>query len=63
MHGDVRASLSGGATTIVFNSRGFLAPSTLLTFNLCAPAASKSYIVRVEPVGLADVTDGTAGCP
>ncbi len=62
MRGDVRASLGGGATTIVFNSRGFLTPSTLLTFSLCAPAASKSYVIRVEPVGLADVNDGTAGC-
>jgi hypothetical protein len=40
-----------------------MTPSTLLTFNLCAAAASKSYLVRVEPVGLADVTEGTAGCP
>jgi type IV fimbrial biogenesis protein FimT len=63
LHGDVRASLGGGATTVVFNGRGFLTPSTLLTFNLCAAAASKSYIVRVEPVGLADVTEGAAGCP
>jgi type IV fimbrial biogenesis protein FimT len=62
LRGDVRISLGGGATAVVFNSRGFLTPSTLLTFNLCAAAASKSYVVRVEPVGLADVSDGAAGC-
>jgi type IV fimbrial biogenesis protein FimT len=63
LHGDLRVSLGSGATAVVFNGRGFLSPSTLLTFNLCAAAASKSYIVRIEPVGLADVTEGTAGCP
>jgi len=63
LRGDLRVSLGGGATTVMFNGRGFLTPATLLTFNLCALAASKSYIVRVEPVGLADVSEGTAGCP
>lgn len=62
MRGDVRVALGSGATAVVFNSRGFLTPSTLLTFSLCAPAASKSYVIRVEPVGLADVSDGAAGC-
>jgi type IV fimbrial biogenesis protein FimT len=62
-HGDLRVALASGATAIVFNGRGFLAPSTMLTFTLCSSAASKSYIVRVEPVGLADVSEGAAGCP
>jgi type IV fimbrial biogenesis protein FimT len=63
LHGDLRVSLASGATAVIFNGRGFLTPATMLTFNLCAAAASKSYIVRVEPVGLADVSDGAAGCP
>lgn len=60
-HGDVRISTAGGATTIAFNSRGFLVPSSLVTFTLCSSAASKGYLLRVEPVGLTDVAE-TAGC-
>jgi type IV fimbrial biogenesis protein FimT len=63
LRGDMRVSLASGATAVVFNGRGFLTPTTLLTFNLCALAASKSYIVRVEPVGLTDVTESPVGCP
>jgi len=61
LHGDARISLGSGATVIAFNSRGFLAPSTLVTFTVCSPSASKGYVVRVEPVGLTDVSD-SAGC-
>jgi type IV fimbrial biogenesis protein FimT len=61
-HGDIVVGLSANATAITFNSRGFLTPSTLMTFTLCSPLATKGYIVRVEPVGLADVSD-SAGCP
>ena len=61
-HSDVVIALTSGATAIVFNSRGFLSPSTLVTFNLCSPLATKGYTVRVEPVGLSDVSD-SAGCP
>jgi type IV fimbrial biogenesis protein FimT len=61
-HSDVRVALGSGATAIIFNSRGFLSPSSLATFTLCSPLATKGYIVRVEPVGLSDVSD-SAGCP
>lgn len=59
--GDVRVGTSGGATILEFNGRGFLTPSTMMTFTVCSSLASKSYQIRVEPVGLADVADG-AGC-
>jgi len=59
---DVRISTAGATTTLTFNSRGFLVPSSLVTFNLCSSAASKGYRLRVEPVGLADVAE-TTGCP
>lgn len=60
-HGDVKVATTSGATTILFNGRGFLAPSAMVTFNLCSNEASKSYQLRVEPVGLADVAE-TTGC-
>lgn len=62
LRGDTRIATVSGTTTLVFNGRGFLAPSTLVTLNVCSSSASKSYVVRVEPVGLADVSDGV-GCP
>jgi type IV fimbrial biogenesis protein FimT len=60
-HSNIIVSLSGNATVVAFNSRGFLTPSSLITISLCSPLATKGYIVRVEPVGLADVAD-SAGC-
>jgi type IV fimbrial biogenesis protein FimT len=60
-HGDVRLATSGGATVVAFNGRGFLTPSTTVTFRVCSSLASKSYQVRVEPVGLSDVVE-TTGC-
>jgi type IV fimbrial biogenesis protein FimT len=62
LRGNVRLATVGGATTVAFNGRGFLSPSTLVTFTVCANGSSKGYVVRVEPVGLADVTDSTS-CP
>jgi len=59
---NVRISTSGGTTTVAFNARGFLVPSSLVTFTLCSAAATKGYQLRVEPVGLADLVD-TTGCP
>ena len=59
--GDVRVGTSSGATILEFSNRGFLTPSTMMTFTVCSSLASKSYQIRVEPVGLADVADGT-GC-
>lgn len=59
---NVRISTSGGTTTVAFNARGFLVPSSLVTFTLCSAAATKGYQLRVEPVGLADLAD-TTGCP
>ena len=54
---DVQIATAGGTTTLTFNSRGFLVPSSLVTFTLCSSAATKGYQVRVEPVGLADVAE------
>jgi type IV fimbrial biogenesis protein FimT len=59
---NVQISTANRATTIAFSSRGFLVPSTLVTFTLCSSAATKGYQLRVEPVGLADVIE-TTGCP
>ena len=60
--GNLAVTTPAGQSAIVFNSRGFLVPSTRITVNVCSPAATKGYQVRVEPVGLADVTE-TVGCP
>jgi type IV fimbrial biogenesis protein FimT len=47
------------ATNAAFNARGFLAPATELNFRICGPAGTtKSYSIRLEPVGLADVVEG-----
>lgn len=49
------------ATRARFNARGFLTPvpATELNFKICGPAGStKSYSIRLEPVGLADVVEG-----
>jgi type IV fimbrial biogenesis protein FimT len=59
---DVHITTVSGATTVTFNPRGFLVPSTLVSFNLCSSAVGKGYLLRIEPVGLADVAQ-TAGCP
>jgi type IV fimbrial biogenesis protein FimT len=59
---NVQISTSNGTTTLAFNSRGFLVPSSLVTFTLCSSAATKGYQLRVEPVGLADLIE-TTGCP
>jgi len=59
---NVRISTAGGTTTVAFNARGFLVPSSLVTFTLCSAAATRGYQLRVEPVGLADIAD-TTGCP
>jgi type IV fimbrial biogenesis protein FimT len=61
-HGDVRIGTASGATVLTFNGRGFLTPAALMTFTVCSSLAAKSYRLRVEPVGLADVTE-TTGCP
>ena len=60
--GDVRIATVGGSTVLAFNSRGFLTPSAMVTFTVCSSLATKSYQIRVEPVGLADVAEST-GCP
>ena len=61
-HGDVRVAVTGGATVVAFNNRGFLTPSAMVTLTVCSSLVAKSYQLRVEPVGLADVVDST-GCP
>jgi type IV fimbrial biogenesis protein FimT len=58
---DVRLTTSTGARTIAFNGRGFVAPFASITFTVCSSYAPKSYQVRLEPVGLADVAE-TTGC-
>ncbi len=59
---DMRVTTTGGETLLVFNGRGFLTPSAMVTFAVCSSLATKSYRVRVEPVGLSDVAEST-GCP
>jgi type IV fimbrial biogenesis protein FimT len=59
--GDLRLATTSGVTAVTFNGRGFLTPSTMVTINVCSSTASKSYQLRVEPVGLADVNE-TTGC-
>ena len=59
--GDLRLATTSSATTVTFNGRGFLAPATMVTINICSTAAPKSYQLRIEPVGLADVSE-TTGC-
>ena len=54
-----RVATANGATAITFNGRGFLTPSTLVTFTLCSRAARKGYQVRVEPVGLTDIAESS----
>jgi type IV fimbrial biogenesis protein FimT len=60
--GDMRVTTSGGQTLLAFNGRGFLTPSAPVTFAVCSTLATKSYRIRVEPVGLTDVAEAT-GCP
>ncbi len=60
--GDMQVTTIGGETLLAFNGRGFLTPSAMVTFAVCSSLATKSYRVRVEPVGLADVVEST-GCP
>ena len=59
---DMRVTTSGGETLLAFNGRGFLTPSAMVTFTVCSSLATKSYQIRVEPVGLTDVLEST-GCP
>jgi type IV fimbrial biogenesis protein FimT len=60
-HGDVHVKTDSGATSIAFNSRGFLATSAMVTLTVCSSRATKSYQIRLEPVGLADIAE-TTGC-
>ena len=60
--GDMRVTTAGGDTQIAFNGRGFLTPSAIVTVIVCSTLATKSYRVRLEPVGLSDVAEST-GCP
>jgi len=59
---DMRVTSSGGQTVLAFNGRGFLTPAAMVTVAVCSTLAPKSYRVRLEPVGLADVSE-TTGCP
>jgi len=59
---DMRVTTTGGQTLLAFNGRGFLTPSAMVTVVVCSTLAMKSYRIRLEPVGLADVGEAT-GCP
>ena len=61
LRGNFVVSTSTGATAIAFNGRGFVAPFASVIFTVCSSDARKSYQVRLEPVGLADVAE-TTGC-
>ncbi|MGZ8258983.1 MAG: GspH/FimT family pseudopilin [Caldimonas sp.] len=60
---DVRLATDSGATSVAFNGRGYLATSAMLTLTVCSSHATKSYQIRLEPVGLADIAETTTtGC-
>ena len=59
---DMLVTTTGGETVLAFNGRGFLTPSAPVTFAVCSTLAPRSYRIRIEPVGLADVSEAT-GCP
>ena len=59
--GDVRLATGSGTTVVAFNGRGFLTPSTMVTFTICSSLTAKSYQLRLEPVGLSDVIE-SSGC-
>jgi len=60
--GDMRVTTAGGETLLAFNGRGFLTPSAMVSVTVCSTLATKSYRIRLEPVGLSDVAEAT-GCP
>jgi type IV fimbrial biogenesis protein FimT len=60
--GDMRVTSAGGETLLAFNGRGFLTPAAVVSVTVCSSLAPKSYRIRLEPVGLADVAEAT-GCP
>lgn len=60
--GDMLVTTLGGETLVAFNGRGFLTPSATVNFAVCSTLATKSYRIRVEPVGLSDVVE-SRGCP
>jgi type IV fimbrial biogenesis protein FimT len=50
------------ATSTTFNSRGFL-KGPALKFTLCGPVGTqRGYTVRLEQVGIADVSEGSNTC-
>lgn len=54
-------STTTAATAAAFSARGFLTPATDLNFKICGPVGQKkSYSIRLEPVGIADVVEGEA---
>ena len=59
----VKIGTSGGATSVVFNSRGFVASGASVQFNICGQTGvNKGYRILLEPVGLTDVLEVTS-CP
>jgi type IV fimbrial biogenesis protein FimT len=57
----VVGSTTAAATSAAFTARGFLSPATDLNFRVCGPVGQKkSYSIRLEPVGIADVIEGEA---
>jgi type IV fimbrial biogenesis protein FimT len=57
----VVGSTTTAATSAAFTPRGFLTPVTDLNFRICGPTGQKkSYSIRLEPVGIADVVEGEA---
>ena len=60
--GDMHVTTNAGQTLLAFSGRGFLTSSIPVTFTVCSTLATKSYRIRVEPVGLTYVAEAT-GCP
>ena len=56
--GNQRFATVSGVSNATFNPRGFLKASARVEFTLCGQAGQdKGYRIKLEPVGLADVTE------
>ncbi len=56
--GNQRFATVSGVSIATFNPRGFLKASARVEFTLCGQAGQdKGYRIKLEPVGLADVTE------
>lgn len=62
---NIAITTNPGGTAVrnaVFSPRGFLVPLAEVTMNVCGRTGDKGYGVRLEPAGLADISE-LASCP